>query len=278
MKAHQKEFTAQKMAEIFNLSRSGYYRFLKKPKKQINERLAKEIETIFYANKGRYGVPRIEAELKKRQIFCSRYEVEKMMRLKGLSGDHKKKKRAKTTVRTTKENDLIKREFKAEKPGQKWCSDITYLPTKNGFVYLAAILDLYSRKVVGACVLEHMEQSLILQALGQALNRYEFEQGMIFHSDRGGQYVAKAVQELLRKHALHSSRGKVCYDNAAMESFFSTLKRELMRGKKEFENLKQAQLEVFEYIEVYYNRKRLHSTLGYKSPCEYEEMMKRLAK
>lgn len=278
MKAHQREFTAWKMAEILNVSRSGYYCFLQRPKRPIKEGLAKEIETIFHANKGRYGAPRIHAELKKQQIFCSRYEVEKLMKVKGLSGDYKKKKRVKTTIRTTTENDLIKREFTAERPGQKWCSDITYLPIKHGFVYLAAILDLYSRKVVGACVLEHMEQSLILKALGQALSRYEPEQGVIFHSDRGGQYIAEAVQELLRKHAMHSSRGKVCYDNAAMESFFSSLKRELMRGKKEFEDLAQAQLEVFEYVETYYNRKRLHSTLGYKSPCEYEEEMKRLAK
>lgn len=278
MRAHQREFTAQKMAKIFNVSRSGYYRFLQRPEKRLDEKLAQEIETIFHANKGYYGAPRIYAELKKRQIFCSRYEVEKLMKVKGLNGDHKRKKRIKTTIKTTTENDLIKREFTAEKPSQKWCSDITYLSTKNGFVYLAVILDLYSRKVVGACVLEHMEQTLILQALKQALSRYGSEEGMIFHSDRGGQYIADAVQELLKKHAMHSSRGKVCYDNAAMESFFSSLKRELMRGKKEFEDLAQAQLEVFEYVETYYNRKRLHSTLGYKSPCEYEEEMKRLAK
>lgn len=156
MRAYQREFTAQKMAEIFNVSRSGYYRFLQRPKKWIDKRLAQEVETIFHANKGRYGSPRIYAELKKRQIPCSRYQVEKLMKIKGLNGDHKKKKRVKTTIRTTTENDLIKREFTAEKTNQKWCSDITYLPTKNGFVYLAAILDLYSRKIVGACVLEHM--------------------------------------------------------------------------------------------------------------------------
>ena len=126
-------------------------------------------------------------------------------------------------------------------------------------------------------MLEHMEQSLILQALNQAMNRYGSEKGMIFHSDRGGQYYASAVEELLKKYAVHMSKGKVCYDNAVMESFFSTLKKELMRDKRQFEDLQEAQLEVFEYVEIYYNKKRAHSTLGYRSPCEYEGEMKRLA-
>jgi putative transposase len=278
MRAEQSNLSIQKMAEMFKVSRSGYYHFLKKPEKEVEERLAQEIEAIFHVHKGRYGVPRIHAELKKRDIICSRYKIEKQMKAKGLRADHKKKKRIKTTVGTARTNDLINREFKAENPKEKWCSDISYLPTKTGFVYLAAILDLFSRKVVGACILEHMEHSLILQALRQAIKRYGTKKGMIFHSDRGSQYIACAVQELLKKHAIHISRGKVCYDNAVMESFFSTLKRELMRGRKEFKDIKQAQLEVFEYIETYYNPKRLHSTLGYKSPFEYEEEMKRLAK
>ena len=122
-----------------------------------------------------------------------------------------------------------------------------------------------------------MEQSLILQTLNQGISRYGSEKGIIFHSDRGGQYYAAAVEELLKKHAVHMSKGKVCYDNAVMESFFSTLKKELMRDKNQFEDLQEAQLEVFEYVEIYYNKKRAHSTLGYKSPCEYEEK-KRLVK
>lgn len=149
---------------------------------------------------------------------------------------------------------------------------------KNGFVYLTVILDLYSRKVVGSCVLEHMEHNLILQAMSQALRRYGSEEGMFFHSDRVSQYVAWEVKEVLKKHAIHKSQGKVAYDNAMMESFFSTLKKELMRGQNKFEDLQKAQLKVFEYIEIYYNKKRIHSTLGYKSPYEYEGEMKRLVK
>lgn len=275
MRGHQSNFCIEKMAEILQVSRSGYYQFLQRPKRAIDESLLTKIETIFHENKGRYGAPRIHAELKKQNIKSSRYQVEKLMRMHNLSST-RKKKRVKTTIPLKNGKDLIKRDFKAEKPNQKWCSDISYLPTKKGFVYLAVILDLYSRKVVGACVLEHMEQSLILQALKQAMSRYGSGKGMIFHSDRGGQYYAAAVEELLKRHAVHMSKGKVCYDNAVMESFFSTLKKELMRDKNQFKNLQEAQLEVFEYVEIYYNKKRAHSTLGYKSPYEYEEEMKRL--
>jgi transposase InsO family protein len=276
MRGHQSNFCIEKMAEILQVSRSGYYQFLQRPKRAIDEGLFKKIETIFHENKGRYGAPRIHEELKRQNIKSSRYQVEKLMRMNNLSSD-RKKKRVKTTIPLKNGKDLIKRDFTAEKPNQKWCSDISYLPTKKGFVYLAVILDLYSRKVVGACVLEHMDQSLILQALNQAMSRYRSEKGMIFHSDRGGQYYAAAVEELLKRYAVHMSKGKVCYDNAVMESFFSTLKRELMRDKNQFENLQEAQLEVFEYVEIYYNKKRTHSTLGYKSPYEYEEEKKRLA-
>jgi transposase InsO family protein len=276
MRDQQSNFRIEKMAEILQVSRSGYYQFLQRPKRAIDEDFLTKIKTIFHENKGRYGAPRIHAELKKQNIKSSRYQVEKLMRMNNLSSD-RKKKRVKTTIPLKNGKDLIKRDFTAEKPNQKWCSDISYLPTRNGFVYLAVILDLYSRKVVGACVLEHMEQSLILQALNQAMSRYGSEKGMIFHSDRGGQYYAAAVEDLLKKYAVHMSKGKVCYDNAVMESFFSTLKKELMRDKNQFEDLQEAQLEVFEYVEIYYNKKRAHSTLGYKSPYEYEEEMKRLA-
>jgi putative transposase len=227
------------MAEILQVSRSGYYQFLQRPKRAIDEGLFKKIETIFHENKGRYGAPRIHEELKKQNIKSSRYQVEQLMRMNNLSSDQKKK-RVKTTIPLKNGKDLIKRDFTAEKPNQKWCSDISYLPTKNGFVYLAVILDLYSRKVVGACVLEHMEQSLILQALNQAISQYGSEKEMIFHSDRGGQYYAAAVEELLKRYAVHMSKGKVYYDNAVMESFFSTLKKELMRDKNQFENLQEA--------------------------------------
>ena len=275
MRGHQSNFWIEKMAEILQVSRSGYYQFLQRPKRAIEESLLTKIKTIFHENKGRYGAPRIHAELKKQNIKSSRYQVEKLMRMHNLSST-RKKKRVKTTIPLKNGKDLIKRDFKAEKPNQKWCSDISYLPTKKGFVYLAVILDLYSRKVVGGCVLEHMEQSLILQALKQAMSRYGSGKGMILHSDRGGQYYAAAVEELLKRYAVHMSKGKVCYDNAVMESFFSTLKKELMRDKNQFKNLQEAQLEVFEYVEIYYNKKRAHSTLGYKSPYEYEEEMKRL--
>lgn len=276
MREHRGIFHVEKMAKALNISRSGYYRFLQRPKKTEDQALLAQIKTIFHENKGRYGAPRIHAELMKRNIQISRYQVEKLMRKNRLEAACKKKRIKTTTPSKKSGQDLVQRDFTAKNPNEKWCSDISYLPTKQGFVYLAVILDLYSRKVVGACVLEHMEHSLILKALNQAIRRYGSKAGMIFHSDRGSQYVAFAVEELLKRHAMHISKGKEAYDNAAMESFFSTLKRELMKDRKSFENLEEAQKEVFEYIEIYYNKKRMHSTLGYKSPCEYEEEMKRL--
>lgn len=276
MKAHQPIFSIKKMAKILHVSRSGYYHFLQKPKKTENLELLTQIKAIFHEHKGRYGAPRVHAQLKKQNICISRYQVEKLMRKAKLNADSKKKK-VKTTLPSSSGQDLIQRNFTAKSPYEKWCSDISYLPTKKGFVYLAVILDLYSRKVVGACVLNHMEHTLVLKALESAIKRYGYKEGMVFHSDRGSQFIACAVKQLLHKYAIHTSRGKVAYDNAAMESFFSSLKKELMRGKKKFEDLEDAQMQVFEYIEIYYNKKRLHSTLGYMSPYEYEEQMKRLA-
>lgn len=149
MRRHQSNFRIEKMAEILQFSRSGYYQFLQRPKRTIDEVFLKKIKTIFNENKGRYGAPRIHEELKKQNIKSSRYQVEKLMRMHNLSSD-RRKKRVKTTRPLKNGKDLIKRDFKAEKPNQKWCSDISYLPTRKGFVYLAVILDLYSRKVVGA--------------------------------------------------------------------------------------------------------------------------------
>lgn len=276
MKSNQSKFSIEKMAKILRISRSGYYRFLHRSKKNENLELLDHIKSIFNEHKGRYGAPRVHAQLKKQNIHVSRYQVEKHMRNARLNANCKKK-RVKTKACSSSGQDLIQRDFTAKYPCERWCSDISYLPTKKGFVYLAVILDLYSRKIVSSCVLSHMEHTLVLQALESAVKRYGYKEGMIFHSDRGSQFVAKAVKQLLDKYAIHRSQGKVAYDNAAMESFFSTLKKELMKGKKKFENLEDAQTQVFEYIEIYYNKKRLHSTLGYMSPCEYENQMKSLA-
>lgn len=161
MRNHRRRFPMQKMAEILKVSHSGYYRFLQRSEKGFDEELFKTIKTIFQEHKGRYGAPRIHFELQKHKIPFSRYKVEKLMTIKGLRAT-RNRKRIKTTIPCKKGKDMIKRNFAAEKANQKWCSDITYLPTKRGFVYLAAIMDLYSRKVVGACVLEHMEQSLVV--------------------------------------------------------------------------------------------------------------------
>ena len=273
MRLHQKEFSIEKMAQILKVSRSGFYR----PSKDANkETFDKTLREIFKKHKGRYGSPRIHVELERRGVRCSRYKVEKRMRVLGLYAG-RKKRNPKTTIPVEGSKDLLHRNFTAKTPNEKWCSDISYIPVRGFFVYLSVILDLYARKVVGWALRDHMEQSLVLEALEKALLRRNFSGKLIFHSDRGSQYRASRVQGLLMKRGIQASQGLSAYDNAVMESFFGSLKAELMPEGKRFRSLEEAKLEIFEYIEVYYNKKRLHSTLGYMSPVEYEEKQEVLA-
>jgi putative transposase len=272
MRSHRKEFSVEKMAEILNVSRSGFYRPLKSLEKPYDDDICK----IFKEHKGRYGSPRVHAELKRQGIGCSRYQVEKRMKILGLYSG-KKKRKPKTTIGTISGKDLLKRDFIAQKPNEKWCADITYIPLKGIFVYLSVILDLYARKIVGWSLKDHMEQGLVLETLEKALKKRSFSGVLIFHSDRGSQYRANSVQKLLVKRGIKISHGLSAYDNAAMESFFGSLKAELMPEGKGFNTQEEAKLKVFEYIEVYYNKKRLHSTLGYMSPNEYEHKTEALA-
>jgi len=273
MRAHQNEFPIKKMAKILCTSRSGFY-VLPNPKSY------KEIDALIYevftSNKRRYGSPRICAELERRGIQCSRYMIEKRMKAIGLYSG-KKKRKIKTTIPIQSAKDLLNRNFIAKRPNEKWCADISYIPIRNFFVYLSVILDLYARKVIAWVLKSHMQQSLILETLEKALLKRPFSGELIFHSDRGSQYRANSVQSLLISRGIQASQGLSAYDNAAMESFFGSLKTELMPLGKKFIRLEEANLEMFEYIEMYYNRKRLHSTLGYMSPVEYEEKMKWLA-
>ena len=189
----------------------------------------------------------------------------------------KKKRKPKTTTAIMGAKDLLNRDFTARKPKEKWCADISYIAVQGLFLYLSVILDLYARKVIGWALKDHMEESLVLETLERALQKRSFSGTLIFHSDRGSQYRSKSVQKLLMRWGIKSSQGLTAYDNAAMESFFGSLKAELMPLGKSFKNREEAKLKVFEYIEVYYNKKRLHSTLGYMSPDEYEEKTEVLA-
>lgn len=273
MRTHRKEFSIEKMAKILGVSRSGFY-IPHHPKsyKKIDD----SILEIFIRHKGRYGAPRIHAQLKRQGIYCSRYNVEKRMKSLRLYAK-KKKRRVKTTLSAKGVKDLLNRNFTAKRPNEKWCADISYISIRGFFAYLSVILDLYARRVVSWMLEDHMEQSLVLETLEKALLKRPFSGELIFHSDRGSQYRANSVQDLLMKRGIQASQGLSAYDNAVMESFFGSLKAELIPLGKKFISLEEAKLEMFEYIEVYYNKKRLHSTLGYMSPVEYEEKMKVLA-
>jgi putative transposase len=276
MQTHVKTWTVEEMARSLDVSRSGYYRYCHRKKsvrQQENEKLLMVIRQIFLRSRQTYGSPRIYAELKEKGNFCSRPRVARMMKKVGL--------RAKTpyVFKTTTRQDkgavaapnLLRQDFTTKVPNEKWVSDITYIRTKEGWLYLAVILDLFSRKVVGMTMSDTLQTSLVLEALKQALQRRSPGNNLHHHSDRGCQYTSQAFQQLLKKHNIicsMSARG-YCYDNAVAESFFHTLKTECVYHER-YANREEAKQNIFEWVEVFYNNQRRHSTLGYLSPAEFE--------
>lgn len=278
MKNHYKEFPLEKMAKILGVARSGYYKFLyKKPgKREIeNRRLIEKIKDIHQKGRKIYGSPRIHAELKKGGESCSRKRVAKLMKQEELQSQIRKK-----WVTTTQSDskavaapNLLDQAFTIEEPNKVWVSDITYVRTLEGWLYVAVTLDLFSRRVVGLNMGESLETSLVTTALKQALCHRDVMAGLMHHSDRGCQYTSREFKELTQRHGIHlsmSAKGR-CYDNAVAESFFHTLKTEHTDHCR-FRTREEARNSIFEYIEVFYNRKRLHSTLGYLSPEAYEAL------
>lgn len=228
-------------------------------------------------SRGTYGSPRITRALKKKGIVCGKNRVARLMRDNGITGKTKRKYKATTNSKhnyPVAEN-LINQNFNIDRPNQIWVADITYIPTDEGWLYLAAIEDLFQRKIVGWAMNSTMTRQLTLDALRQAVKRYRPPAGLIHHSDRGSQYASHEYQQALRDYQFITSMSRKgnCYDNACMESFFGTLKLELIYGNR-FKTRAEARQAVFEYIEVFYNRIRLHSSLGYMSPLEYEQAFK----
>ena len=247
MRKNQDQFHLEKMAKVLRVSRSGYYKNISAcpPRKaKESQKLLTMIQFIFGKHRGKYGCPRIYHELRKQGLTISKYRVEHIMKTHGIQAV-KRRKKPKTTTPKRSGVDLVNRDFKADHPNQKWRSDISYLPLKTGFAYLAAILDMYSRKIVGFSVENHMQQELVMQALERALCRRNPKHGMICHTDRGSQYTAKQVEALLREHQIRSSKGLNAYDNAVMESFFSRLKAELLPNRHRFESINEAKQEIF---------------------------------
>ena len=276
MQQHKTEFSISVMCEVLSVSRSGYYAWLKNPeskRKQSNNKLRKKIRTVHRDSGEAYGSPRIYQALKEQGETCSENRVARLMREDGL--------RAKTTRRfkatTNSEHNLpvapnlLDRNFSPEAPNQVYAGDITYIWTTEGWLYLAVVIDLFSRSVVGWAMNKQMTRQLVVNALTMAVQRRRPPSGVIFHSDRGSQYASGDFQKLLTKHGMRCSMSRKgnCWDNAPVESFFGSLKQELVFHQK-YPTRCHARQSLFEYIERFYNRRRLHSTLGYKSPADFE--------
>lgn len=261
---------------MFSIERSGYYAWLKrKPGKrqQANEKLDKKIIHIFQSHKNRYGSPRVTNELHDDAEICSKNRVARRMKHLGLRAKGKKKFKVTTD---SKHNfpvaaNLLNRDFTASAPNQKWCGDISYVWTDEGWMYLAVVIDLYSRSVVGWSIQSTMSRQLVCDALMMGLWKRGFPRGVLFHSDRGSQYCSDDYQKMLKSYGLicSMSRKGNCWDNSVAESFFHTIKTELIYTER-YETRESAKQSIFQYIEVYYNRVRRHSTIGSISPLLFE--------
>jgi transposase InsO family protein len=258
---------------------SGYYAWRSRPlsqRQQTDAVLLKAIRVAYQAGRGLYGSPRIHAALRQQGLYCSRKRVARLMRQQGIHSRRRPKRRVRTT--DSRHNrpvapNLLKRDFSAEAPNEKWLGDIVGIWTDEGWLYLAALLDTYSRLMVGWAMSVYRDEALVTDALRMALARRDLSQAadLIQHTDRGSQYTADDYLALLKAHGIQASmsgRGDP-YDNAMMESFFSTLRAELT-DLEHFATRQAARTAVFEFIEVFYNRQRLHSSLDYRSPMAFE--------
>jgi transposase InsO family protein len=264
------------MCRVLRVSHGGYYDWRGRPdsgRTQRRDALVVAIQAVHREVKARYGSPRIHAELVARGNPCCVNTVAKLMRSHGIAAKTRRKFRCTTDSnhgRPVAEN-IVNRQFEPEASDRVWTADITYLATHEGWLYLAAVQDLYSRRIVGWSMGERIDSRLAVDALEMAVARRSPSAGLVSHSDRGSQYASEHYQRLLSGHAMvcSMSRRGNCWDNAPMESFFASLKKELTHGEI-FKTREEARASLFEYIEVFYNRIRRHSSLGYKSPAEYE--------
>lgn len=282
IQAHQGQFSVSLMCRALEVSRSGFYDWTKRDPSERSakeQRLRLEIRSIHRRSRRSYGSPRVHRALRKRGILCSRKRVERLMRVDGLRA--KKKRRFRVTTDSNHGRrvapNLLKRCFAVEEVGgldRVWVSDITYLPTRQGWLYLAVVLDLASRRVVGWAMKDSLETALASDALTMALWKRKPARGLVAHSDRGVQYASEAYQEILRQHGISCSMSRKgdCFDNAVAESFFASLEWELIQ-ESDWHTHAEARRAVFDYIEAWYNRERLHSSLDYRSPAEYEDQL-----
>jgi putative transposase len=276
IEGHKDEWPVRVMCQTLEVSPAGYYAWLVRPpsfQEQRREALLVLIQGVHAEVKQRYGSPRIHAELAARGEACSVNTVAKLMRDNDIRAKSARKFRC-----TTDSNhplpvaaNVLDRQFEPEGPNESWVADITYVPTREGWLYLAIVEDLYSRKVVGWSMAATMESRLVVDALEMAVSRRLPGEGLVAHSDRGSQYASDHYQTLLGKHGITCSMSGVaqCWDNAPAESFFASLKKELVHHE-DYQTREEARASIFEYIEAFSNNQRLHSSLGHVTPAAYE--------
>jgi len=274
MKKHRQEFSIAAMCHVFGVSRSGFFGWTNRApfvRQNENESLSEKIIEIHSGSRKTYGYRRIHAELRANNILCGPNRVSRLMQQQGI--------RPKATTNSRHNlpvyKNYLNRDFSPSGIDRRWCGDITYISTKEGWLYLATVIDLYSRRIIGWAINARMTTELVSKALLMALNRRgkTITPSLMWHSDRGSQYASGEFQNLLKDRGIIGSMSRKgnCWDNAVAESFFSTLKKELVHHEC-YETRALAEKSIFEYIEVFYNRQRRHSTLGYQSPAEFESL------
>ena len=275
---HREAFPVNLLCQVLEVSTSGFYVWLRRPespRSRANRRLLVEIKAVHQRSRQTYGSPRVHADLNANGQACGKHRVAQLMRKHGIVTHHKRKFKATTHSRHTHPvaENVLHRQFAVTEPNRWWVSDITYIPTQEGWLYLAVTLDLYHRKVMGWAMDRWMTQQLVIDAFTMALKNGHPRPGLVHHSDQGVQYACHAFQALLKASGIQCrmSRKKNCWDNAVAESFFHTLKVELIHTRQ-YHTRQEARAEIFDYIEVFYNRQRRHSVLGYRTPAEFEKM------
>lgn len=277
---HRLSLRVMKMCQALQVSSSGYYDWRNRPESKqsvANRILLSHIRIVHKRSRENYGSPRITKELNYSGIPCGENRVEKLMRENNIRAKRSKKFKATTNSKHNYPvaDNLLNRQFEVDSPNSVWVSDITYIWTTEGWLYLAGVIDLHSRMVIGWSMSKRMTEQLTLDALNHAIDRRQPSEGLLHHSDRGSQYASKNYQKLLKENKIicSMSRKGNCWDNAVMESFFATLKTELVYYEN-FITRKDAKSKIFDYIELFYNRNRRHSSLDYKSPAQFEMMTK----
>jgi len=277
MRECRESYKIKRMSGVLKVSRSGYYAWERREpslRQRGNEELLRQIREIHAQGRRFYGSPRIAAELRKQGIRCGKNRVARIMRAHSIRGEVKKRRFRRTT--DSRHDYALASNLLVERRQTEgvWASDMTFVPTSEGWLYVAAVMNVKSRRIIGLSMNDKLSQELASAALRDAVGRQSPPEGLIHHSDRGRQYASYAYQELLREYGMipSMSRSGNCYDNAYMESFFGTLKTELVHGER-YRTRLEARLSIFEYVEVFYNRQRSHSALGYRSPEQYEKLL-----